>query len=164
MGVSECTRPTSSDSGRGLGGKAHDDGDDEVGAEGEDGPPEILRHVAGVVMEHGKPSAVNAGQRLDGQREAVVQHGRGGAGDEAGKCAVARRPLPEHAQQERGEERRIHEAEDQLQRVHDVVEVDGRVGGGDRQQDAADGGPSAHRHVVPVAARPCECRTGRGRR
>ena len=134
-----------------LGGQAHGDGDQEVGAEGEDGPPEVLRPVAGVVVEHGKPSAVNAGQRLDGQREAVVQHGRGGAGDEAGKRPVPRRPLPEHAQQEGGEERGIDEGEDQLQRVHDVVEVAGRVGGGDRQQDAANGRPSAHRHAVAVA-------------
>ena len=102
-------------------------------------------------MQHGDPSAVNAGVRLDGQREPVMQHGRSGARDQAGKCAVAGGALPEHAQQERGEQRRIHEAEDQLQRVHDVVEVDGRIGGRDRQQDAAHRGPSAHRHVVPVA-------------
>jgi hypothetical protein len=37
--------------------------------------------------------------------------------------------LPEHAQQEGGEKRRVDEAEDELQRVHDVVEADGGIGG-----------------------------------
>ena len=98
--------------GLGLGHEADDDGDDEVGAEGEDCAPEVLRHVAGVVVDHGDPAAVNAGVRFYGQGEAVVQHGRGGSGDEAGECTVAGGALPEHAQQESGEERRIDEAED----------------------------------------------------
>ena len=60
--------------------------------------------------------------------------------------------LPEHAQQERGKQRRIHKAEDKLQRIHDVVEVDRGICCRDRQQNSADRSPSAHRHVVPVAA------------
>src|SRR4029078_10702855 len=45
--------------------EAHDDGDDEVGREGEDGAPEILGHVAGVMMNHGKPPALDARVRFD---------------------------------------------------------------------------------------------------
>ena len=42
---------------------------------------------------------------------------------QAGECAVARRALPEHAEQEGREQRRVDEREHQLQDVHDVVEL-----------------------------------------
>ncbi len=41
--------------------------------------------------------------------------------NQPGESAVAGGALPEHAQQEGGEQRRVDEAEDQLQQVHDVV-------------------------------------------
>ena len=134
-----------------FGHETHHDSDDEVRAEGEDRAPEVLRHVAGIVVEDSDPSAVDAGACLDGQREPVMQHRRRGACDQPGKCAVAGGPLPEHAQEEGRKERGIHKREDQLQRVHDVVEVDRRIRGRNREQNAADRGPSSHSHVVPVA-------------
>ena len=76
---------------------------------------------------------MNAGMRLDRQRQPVMQDRRAGAGDESGKRPMASGPLPEHAQQEGRKQRGVHEAEDKLQRVHDVVEVDGRVRRANRQ-------------------------------
>jgi hypothetical protein len=64
------------------------------------------------------------------------------------KGAVAGGALPEHAQQEGGEQRRVDEAEDQLQKIHDVVELRGEIGGGDREHDADDRGDAAHRQVM----------------
>ena len=58
--------------------------------------------------------------------------------------------LPEHAEQEGGEERGVDEGEDELQRVHDVVEVGDEVGGTDGERDAADGGHAAHPEIVGV--------------
>src|SRR5580658_2067417 len=53
----------------GLGCQAHDNSHNEVGTEGEDRAPEVLRHVARIVVDHCQPSAVNAGVGFDGQRE-----------------------------------------------------------------------------------------------
>ncbi len=79
LGVSECTSPTSSDSGRGFVNRLTITVIDKVGAEGKDRAPEVLRHVAGIVMHHRDPSAVNARVRLDRQRQSVMQHRRRGA-------------------------------------------------------------------------------------
>jgi hypothetical protein len=46
------------------------------------------------------------------------------------------RAHPEHAEQERREQRRVHEAENELQHVYDVVEPRGQVGCGDAEHDA----------------------------
>ena len=84
------------------------------------------------------------------------QGGMGGRGERAGQQAekrpVPRGPLPEHAQQERGEQRGVDEAEHQLDEIHDVVEPRGGVGGGDAHHDAEDRGHAAHPEIVPVAA------------
>ena len=58
--------------GAGRGDEADGDGDDEVDGEGEDGGPEVLGHVAGVVVEDGDPAAVDAGDGVGGEGEAVV--------------------------------------------------------------------------------------------
>ena len=73
MGVSERTRPTSSDSGFGFVKKLTMTVTMKLDGEGEDGAPEVLRHVAGIVMDYGDPAAVDAGVRFDGQREAVME-------------------------------------------------------------------------------------------
>ena len=39
------------------------------------------------------------------------------------KARIAGRALPEHAEEEGREERRIHEGKDELEEIHDVVEV-----------------------------------------
>ncbi len=52
--------------------------------------------------------------------------------------------LPEHAEQEGGEERGVDDGEDELERVHDVVEVGDEVGGADGEGDASYGGHAAH--------------------
>ena len=67
-----------------------------------------------------------------------------GAGEEAGEGGVAGGALPEHAEEEGGEERRVDDGEDELERVHDVVEVGDEVGGADGEGDAAYGGHAAH--------------------
>ena len=63
------------------------------------------------------------------QREAMMDGGRCGADEQAREGAVARRPAPEHAQEERREQWRVHECEHELQEVHDVVETRGKIRG-----------------------------------
>src|SRR5271168_1620612 len=78
---------------------------------------------------------------------------RGGcAGDETGEGSVACGALPEHSQEEGGEEWGVDDGEDELERVHDVVEVGDGVGCPDGEKDAAYGGHSAHPEVVGVGA------------
>src|SRR5271168_3317413 len=78
---------------------------------------------------------------------------RGGcAGDETGEGSVACGALPEHSQEEGGEERSVDDGEDELERVHDVVEVGDEVGCADGESDTADGGHAAHPEVVGVSA------------
>ena len=60
------------------------------------------------------------------------------------------RPAPEHAQQERGEQRGVDEREHQLEHVHDVVEPGRRVRRRHAEQDPEHGGGVAHPQVVPV--------------
>ena len=40
-------------------------------------------------------------------------------------------PPPEHAEQKSGEERSVYEGEDELEHVHDIVEVGDEIGRGD---------------------------------
>jgi len=62
---------------------------------------------------------------------------------------------PEHAEREGREQRRIHEREDELEQVHDVVERARYVRCGNRQRDPAYGGHASHPQVVRVrCARP----------
>ena len=62
----------------------------------------------------------------------------------AGEGGVARGALPEHAEEEGGEERGVDNREDELERVHDVVEVGDEVGGANGEGDSAYGGHAAH--------------------
>ena len=80
-----------------------------------------------------------------------MQCRRGGAGDETGERAVPGRALPEHPEQERREQRRVHEREDELQHVHDVVELRRDVRRQHRRRDAEDGRHAADPQVVRVA-------------
>ncbi len=121
-----------------------DDGDDQVDGEGEDGGPEVLRHVAGVVVDDGDPAAVDAGGGVVGDGQAVVDEGGEGSGEQAGEGCVAGGALPEHAEEEGGEERRVDDGEDELERVHDVVEVGDEVCRADGEGDASYGGHAAH--------------------
>src|SRR6185312_1439919 len=111
-----------------TGREADGDGDDEVDGEGEDGGPEVLRHVAGVVVDDVNPAAVDSWNGAGGEGEAVVEQGCSRAAEEAGEGAVAGGSLPEHAEQEGGEEGGVDNGEDELERVHDVVEVGDGVG------------------------------------
>ena len=146
------------------GDEADGDGDEEVDGEGEDGGPEVLGHVAGVGVDDVDPAAVDAGYGVRGDGEAVVEERGGGAGEQAGEGAVAGGALPEHAEEEGGEERRVDEGEDQLEDVHDVVEVGGEVGGADGERYASDGGHAAHPEVVGVGGLAWRCRPDRCRR
>ena len=137
--------------GAGLGGERNGDGDDEVGGEGEDGGPEVLCHVAGVVVDDVNPAAVDAGSGIGWDGESVVDECGEGSGDEAGEGAVAGGALPEHAEQEGGEERGVDDGEDELESVHDVVEVGDGVGCPDGEDDATDGRHATHPEVVGVA-------------
>src|SRR5579871_799157 len=87
--------------------EADDYCDDEVDGEGEDGGPEVLRHVAGIVVEDFDPAAVYADGGVVRDGEAVVQKCSAGSGEQACKGSVAGGALPEHAEEKRCEERRI---------------------------------------------------------
>ena len=101
-------------------------------------------------MDDGDPAAVDAGGSVGGEGEAVVEQRGAGSGEEAGEGSVAGGALPEHAEEEGGEERRVDDREDELERVHDVVEVGDGVGCADGEDDAAYGGHAAHPEVVRV--------------
>ena len=60
--------------------------------------------------------------------QAVMERGGQRAGEQTRECAMAGRAPPEHAEQEGGEQRGVHEAEHQLEHVHDVVEGRCHVG------------------------------------
>src|SRR5262249_38131977 len=59
--------------------------------------------------------------------------------------------LPEHAEEEGREQWRVHEGEDELEHVHDVVKSVGHVCGGDGEPDAHYCGRSTHPKVMFVA-------------
>ena len=61
----------------------------------------------------------------------------------------ARGASPEHAQQERGKQRRVHEREHELQHVHDVVEPRRRISRDDAEHDPNHGRNVTHPQVVP---------------
>ena len=103
-------------------------------------------------MEDVDPSAVDAGRVAHRQRQAVVDERSCGARDQAGEGSVAGGALGEHSQQEGGKERRVDQGEDQLQRVHDVVEAGDGVGRANGQDYPPDGGHSPHPEVVCVGA------------
>ncbi len=83
------------------------------------------------MVDDGDPAAVDAGVGVGGEGEAVVDEGGSGSGEKAGEGSVAGGALPEHAEKESGEEGRVDDGEDELERVHDVVEVGDDVRGRD---------------------------------
>jgi len=95
-------------------------------------------------MDDGDPATMNAGSGSLGDGEAMVNESGEGSGDETGERCVAGGALPEHAEEEGCEERRVDDGEDELKRVHDVVEVGDEVGGADREGYASYGGHAAH--------------------
>ena len=117
--------------------EADPDRGDEVGRPGPDGLIEIRRHVAVVGQDAGPVEDVVPGRGQD-------------AHEQAPEPAPGRGPFPEHAQEERGEERRVEEGEDELHVVHEVLEAEGDVGRPDRREDPDDRGPLADLHIMGV--------------
>lgn len=60
-------------------------------------------------MRHSDPAALDAWCAAQGQRQTVMNCRCERAGEESGERAMAARALPEHPEQERGEQRRIDE-------------------------------------------------------
>src|SRR5579883_1217120 len=57
--------------------EAHRDSDEEAGGESVDRRPEVLRHLAGVKVQHRDPAPLDAGRAARGQREPMVRGRRG---------------------------------------------------------------------------------------
>ena len=66
--------------------------------------------------------------------------------------AVSGRPPPEHPQQERREQRPVHEREHELQHVEDVVEARGAVGRQHARDDAEHRRRMTDAQIVPVGS------------
>src|ERR1041385_8990790 len=58
---------------------------------------------------------------------------------------------PEHAKEKGGKQRRIHKSKDQLEQVHDVVEMGREVGSGDADGDSDNGGGASHPQQSGIA-------------
>ena len=101
-------------------------------------------------MAANEPAAFDPDRCAGRQGQPVVQRGRPRARQQAEKRAVAGRPPPEHAQQERSEQRRVDKPEHELQHIHDIVELARHVGTSDADQDADHRDDVAHPQVVPV--------------
>ena len=63
---------------------------------------------------------------------------------------LTRRALPEHAQQESGKPWRIDESENQLQHIHNVIELPRDVSSGHRNRQSEDRRCSSHPPIVLV--------------
>ena len=106
-------------------------------------------------MDDGEPAAVKAGLRRDGQGQAVVQQRRSQARNQSGKGSVAGGSPGEHGQQKGREQGRIDQGEEKSERAENaqalMAQAGGGTGHGDREQDAAHGGPSAHGEKMRVS-------------
>ena len=65
---------------------------------------------------------------------------------------MPRRALPEHTEQKRREQWRIDESKDELQKIHDVVEVGRQICGSHRQQNAHNGRHSTDPEIVTIGS------------
>mgnify|MGYP003693812349 CR=1 FL=1 len=105
----------------------------------------FLRHLARIGSQHvAEPSALDQGKRAGWLGQSMM-NGRGqDSAEQPDKRAVPGGASPEHAEQERGEERRVHEREHQLEQVHDVVEVRGEISRADADHDSDHRGSATH--------------------
>jgi hypothetical protein len=99
---------------------------------------------ARIVVDDSDPAAVDADRLAQRQGEAMMEERAGRACDQSSEGAMPGGSLPEHAEQKRGEQRRIDEGKDELERVHDVVEAGNGVGRADGEQNASDRRHPAH--------------------
>src|SRR5262249_28394250 len=81
----------------------------------------------------------------------MMYRGRYGAGQQTGKRAMTSRSLPEHSQEKRCEERRIHKCEYELKHVHDVVESRRKICRRYRDRYAKHSRHSPHPKVMMIA-------------
>src|SRR5579859_813631 len=72
---------------------------DDVDNEGKDGGPEVLGHVAGILVDDVDPAAMDTGSVSERKRKAVMDESADGAGEQAQEGGVAGGPFPEHTQQ-----------------------------------------------------------------
>src|ERR1700736_543463 len=74
----------------------------------------------------------------------VMKGGGNDTTEQTEESRVSSRASPEHAEQERGKEGRVNKSKDELEQVHDVVEVGRKVGGGDTDTDPDDSRGATH--------------------
>ncbi|SPF39816.1 hypothetical protein SBA4_2420012 [Candidatus Sulfopaludibacter sp. SbA4] len=121
------------------------DGHHKAGGPRDNRDPEILRHGRRETVDVAEPTAL-----AFGHRQTQGGHRGAGARDQPHERAVGGRALPEHAQHEGGEQRRVHHAEHELQQVHDVAVSARVIGGADREHHAHDRGEPPDLQVVCV--------------
>src|SRR5690348_4205374 len=97
------------------GHQAHRDRNEKAQREGEDRRPEVLRHLARVLMVYAEPAALDTWDAAPGQGKGVMQGRSHRTREQADKCAMPRGALPEHAEKKGGKQGRVHEGEEQLQ-------------------------------------------------
>ena len=91
-----------------------------------------------------EPAAFDQGLRARRLGQAMMNRRRQDSAEQADERAMSGRAPPEHAEQEGGEKRSVHESEHQLEQIHDVVELRGEIGRADGDDDADDGGRASH--------------------
>ena len=109
-------------------------------------------------------AALDAQGVAGGGGKRVEKRGGGRAAQQAEEGAGAGGALPEHAEQERGEQRRVHKAKHQLDDVHGVGPLADQVGATDAQADADHRDEAAHPGIMLRRSCWARCRPGRGRR
>jgi hypothetical protein len=130
--VHPYTKPRNCDSGRGRGREAHHDGYQKARRPGEDGDPEVLCHLRRKIVHVGDPAAFAFRHRQSvSERRGVVPESR----PTNAPCPVAR--FQNMPSRNVAKQRRVDEAEDQLQEIHDVVELRGQIRRGDGERTPA---------------------------
>src|SRR5579862_8181877 len=109
------------------GDQGNHDGEDEASDPGNNCEGEVLAHVAIEGEFLSNPTAFDAGRISNGEGKAVEYGGTHSAAEESKECAVTSGATPEHAEQECGEQRRVHEAKDKLEHVHDIIESGSQI-------------------------------------
>ena len=108
--------------GRGPSQLAHQNRDHSTGGKGGDRGPERLCQLTGVRVQVAKVAAFHAWNGSGGQSQAVVNRRAQRPRNQAEERSMPGGPTPEHSECKGGEQRCIHEGEDELQHIHDVVE------------------------------------------
>ncbi len=132
--------------GLGLGHQADHHGHDDAN----NPRPERAVHVLGHVVRIRRKRDVAQRRRID-LHPGPHSDRRHCPGQQTPESALRRRPLPQHAQHHRSEQRRDKEAEQSLHIVHDAEERHHQVRRAHRDQHTDDGGPASHLDVVFVA-------------